>query len=396
MRIIRKNLNVILFFAALLVTATGFAQQKTITGKVTDSQSGEPLPGVTIVIKGTTVGTITNFDGIYSISAEPGQTLAFSYIGYTAQERVVGVANTIDIQLAQSVERLEEVVVVGYGIQRKREITGSIAKIDSRNIEDKLASSFEGTLAGQASGVSVTTGSGMAGSGSIIRVRGVASINSAGDPLYVVDGIPITNDIFGLGGRTGGMNLNPLSSINPNNIESIEILKDASATGIYGSRGANGVVIITTKKAKGNDLKVEFSTKQSISNPTKKVNMTNSAEWLQLYQEAWENDGKTGVPTGLPGGLTWAEAQKNDTDWWEEVTRTGYKQDYNLSANFGIIDHLIARMNWGFTNDRSYLVKNDMERNNIGLNLNFAPSKKFNTTLSSSVAQTSTVLPGNP
>lgn len=396
MRIIRKNLNVILFFAALLVTATGFAQQKTITGKVTDSQSGEPLPGVTIVIKGTTVGTITNFDGIYSLSAEPGQTLAFSYIGYTAQERVVGIANTIDIQLAQSVERLEEVVVVGYGIQRKREITGSIAKIDSRNIEDKLASSFEGTLAGQASGVSVTTGSGMAGSGSIIRVRGVASINSAGDPLYVVDGIPITNDIFGLGGRTGGMNLNPLSSINPNNIESIEILKDASATGIYGSRGANGVVIITTKKAKGNDLKVEFSTKQSISNPTKKVNMTNSAEWLQLYQEAWENDGKTGVPTGLPGGLTWAEAQKNDTDWWEQVTRTGYKQDYNLSANFGIIDHLIARMNWGFTNDRSYLVKNDMERNNIGLNLNFAPSKKFNTTLSSSVAQTSTVLPGNP
>ena len=187
--------------------------------------------------------------------------------------------------------------MVGYGVQKKREITGSIAKIESKDIGDRLSTSFESVLAGQAPGVSVTTGSGMAGSSSVVRVRGVASINASGDPLYVIDGIPITNDIFGLGGRTGGMNVNPLSSINTNEIESIEVLKDASATGIYGSRGANGVVIITTKKAKGNKLKLEFNTRQSISNPTKKVNMTNSAQWLQLYQEARENDGNTGVHT---------------------------------------------------------------------------------------------------
>ncbi len=396
MRIIRRNLKVILFLVALLAYTIGYAQQKTVTGRVNDADTGEPLPGVTIVVKGTTMGTITNFDGYYTVKVESGQTLLFSYVGYLKQEVLVDNQTNVDINLQTDTEQLEEVVVVGYGIQKKREIVGSIAKIESQDITDKLTSSFEGVLAGQAPGVSVTTGSGMAGSSAIVRVRGVASINSAGDPLYVVDGIPITNDIFGLGGRTGGMNINPLSSINPNDIESIEVLKDASATGIYGSRGANGVVIITTKKAKGNDVKVEFSTKQSFSNPTKKVNMTNSAEWLQLYQEAWENDGNTGIPQGLPGGLTWAEAQLNDTDWWDEVTRTGYKQDYSLSANFGIVDDLIARINWGVTNDKSYLVDNDLERVNAGLNLNYTPSSKFNAILTSTIAQTSTALPGNP
>ncbi len=396
MRIIRKNLKVVLFLVAMLSFSLSYAQVKTVTGKVTDADNGEPLPGVTIVIKGTTNGTITNFDGDYSLKVETGQTLIFSYVGYLKQEVLVSTQTVLNIALETDTEQLEEVVVVGYGIQKKREIVGSIAKVESKDIGDKLTSSFEGVLAGQAPGVSVTTGSGMAGSSAIVRIRGVASINAAGDPLYVVDGIPITNDIFGLGGRTGGMNVNPLSSINPNDIESIEVLKDASATGIYGSRGANGVVIITTKKAQGNDVRVEFSTKQSISNPTKKVNMTNSAEWLQLYKEAWENDGNTGIPQGLPGGLTWQDAQNNDTDWWEEVTRTGYKQDYNLSANFGIVDDLIARINWGVTDNKSYLVNNDLERVNLGLNLQYAPSSKFNAALSSSVAQTATNLPGNP
>ncbi|MCK3685942.1 TonB-dependent receptor [Maribellus sp. YY47] len=396
MRIIRKNLKVVLFLVAMLGFSFSYAQVKTITGKVTDAGSGEPLPGVTIVVKGTTNGTITNFDGDYSIKVDMDQILQFSFVGYLKQEITVGNQNVLNVQLKTDTEQLEEVVVVGYGIQKKREIVGSIAKVESEDIGNKLTSSFEGVLAGQASGVSVTTGSGMAGSSAIVRVRGVASINSAGDPLYVVDGIPITNDIFGLGGRTGGMNVNPLSSINANDIESIEVLKDASATGIYGSRGANGVILITTKKAKGNEVKVEFSTKQSISNPTKKVNMTNSAEWLQLYKEAWENDGNTGIPTGLPGGLTWQQAQNTDTDWWDQVTRTGHKQDYNLNANFGLAKNLIARINWGVTQDNTYLVDNDLERINLGLNLQYIPSSKFSSSFSSTSAQTSTSLPGNP
>jgi TonB-dependent SusC/RagA subfamily outer membrane receptor len=297
---------------ALSLVLANYAQAQVVnlSGRITDQLTGEALPGVTIVIKGTTSGTISDFDGNYSIQVEKGSTIVFSYVGYLPQEIRIENQIALNVSMKSDIEQIEEVMVVGYGIQKKREITGSIAKIDSRDIGDKLSSSFESVMAGQAPGVSVTTGSGMAGASSIVRVRGVASINSAGDPLYVVDGIPITNDIFGLGGRTGGMNLNPLSSINPNDIESMEILKDASATGIYGSRGANGVVIITTKKAKGKDLKIEFSTKQSFSTPTKKVNMTNATEWLQLYQEAWENDGNTGIPEGLPGGLTWEQAQK--------------------------------------------------------------------------------------
>ncbi len=396
MKIIHKNLQLLLMAFVLLLANIAQAQVVNLTGKVTDQSTGEPLPGVTIVIKGTTYGTITDFDGIYSIQVSTGATMAFSYVGYLSQEIQIKNQTTLNVALKLDTEQLNEVVVVGYGIQKKREITGSIAKIESRDIGTKLSSSFESVMAGQAAGVSVTTGSGMAGSSSIVRVRGVASINSAGDPLYVVDGIPITNDIFGLGGRTGGMNLNPLSSINPNDIESIEVLKDASATGIYGSRGANGVVLITTKRAKGKDLKIEFSTKQSLSSPTKKVNMTNSAEWLQLYQEAWENDGNTGTPQGLPGGMTWEQAQKNDTDWWDEVTRQGYKQEYNLDVNFGIAKNLIARLGGAFTNNQSYLVDNDLERINTKLNLSYTPSQSFSVALSSTLAETSISLPGNP
>ncbi len=396
MRIIRKNLKLVLMALALVLSYNVQAQVVSLSGKVTDQSTGEALPGVTIVVKGTTLGTISDLDGNYSILVEKGAIVVFSYVGYLPQEVQIENQTTLNIFLKSDIEQLEEVMVVGYGIQKKREITGSIAKIESRDISTKLTSSFESVMAGQAAGVSVTTGSGMAGAGSVVRVRGIASINSAGDPLYVVDGIPITNDIFGLGGRTGGMNLNPLSSIDPNDIESIEILKDASATGIYGSRGANGVVIITTKKAKGKDLKVEFGTKQSLTTPAKKVNMTNASEWLQLYQEAWENDGNTGVPGGLPGGLTWEEAQQNDTDWWNEVTRLGYKQEYNLDVNFGIANNLIALLGGSFTNDQSYLIDNKLDRVNTKMNLNYTPLESLNISLSSTLAKTTTDLPGNP
>ncbi len=392
----RINKVTMLLAGLLFITNLALAQQVTVSGVVKDASLGDVLPGVTVLVKGTTIGTITTPDGNYSLSANKGDILVFSFIGYAPQEVVVADDKIINVQLQSDVIGVEEVLVVGYGIQKKREITGSIAKVDGEALASKIAPSVESSLSGLAAGVSVTTGSGMAGSSAVVRVRGVASINSSGDPLYVIDGIPITNDIFGLGGRTGGMNVNPLSSINPNDIESVEVLKDASATGIYGSRGANGVVIITTKRGKDQKLKIDFSTKQSISSPTKKVNMTNAEEWLTLYQEAWENDGNTGIPQNLPGGMTWADAQQYDTDWWDEITRVGYKQDYNLAANFAIMDGLNARVGFSYTDDNSYLVDNNLERVGGKLNLDYKPTSKLSIALSSSISNTSIALPGNP
>ncbi|MDP4204518.1 MAG: TonB-dependent receptor [Bacteroidota bacterium] len=385
----------VMLSALFLFVQIGFAQELTISGKVTDKATGESLPGVSILLKGTTRGTVTDLDGKYTIKGQKGQTLTFSFMGYLSQPVTIGSQTVIDIKLVSETKKIEEVMVVGYGIQKKREITGSIAKVESNQIANKITPSFESALAGQAAGVNVTTGSGMAGSGSVIRIRGISSISSGGDPLYVVDGIPITNDIFGLGGRTGGMNVNPLASINANDIESIEVLKDASAAGIYGSRGANGVVIVTTKHGKSKQLTVDFSTRQSISNPDKKVNMCNAQEWLQLYQEAWENDGNTGIPTGLPGGLTWAQAQKNNTDWWNEITRTGYKQDYNLSANYaGKKFKVYAGAT--YDNDQSYMIGNVMKRMSGKLNLDYAFSPNYTLQLSTTLTGTKTDLPGNP
>ncbi len=395
------KLNISMFrkLLLLLVMVCSFtiiqAQERVVTGTVTDANDGMGIPGVSVVIKGTTTGTTTDIDGKYALSVNANSTIVYSFVGYKPQEILVGNQTQINVILSIETENLSEVVIVGYGVQKKREITGSISKVESKQITEKIAPSFESALQGQAAGVSVTTGSGMAGSPSVIRIRGIASIGAGGDPLYVVDGIPITQDIFGLGGRIGGMNVNPLASINPNDIESVEILKDAAATGIYGSRGANGVIIITTKRSKKNALKLNFSSKHSISNPSKKPNMMNSSEWLQMYQEAWENDGHTGVPQDLPGNLTWDEAKKNDTDWWDKVTRTGIKQEYNLTATFGN-DLIKTYVGASYSDNQSYLKGNDYKRYSGRINLDIMPSKNLSAHISSSLSKGENQLVGNP
>ncbi len=396
MKIHRMKLSVLLSFLLVVLTVNfSFAQEMTITGKVTDKSTGEVLPGVSVVVKGTTNGTATNLDGEYTFQSVPlDADLVFSFIGYKTFEVTASTA-LINVQLEEDIESLEEVVVVGYGIQKKREITGSIAKVENSKITDKIVPSFESALQGQAAGVSVTTGSGMAGSGSVVRIRGISSINAGGDPLYVIDGIPVTNDMFGLGGRTGGMNINPLAAINPNDIASVEVLKDAAAAGIYGSRGANGVILVTTRKGKVQKLSVNFNTKHSISNPAKKMNMTNAAEWLQLYKEAWENDGNTGIPQGLPGGMTWEQAQLNDTDWWDEVTRTGVKQEYNLSVTYGTEKFKIYA-GGTFSDNQSYMIGNNMQRASGKLSVDYRFNEKYSVSLSSMLATSETNLPGNP
>ncbi len=372
-----------------LVSAATFtalkAQNRTLTGKVVSSEDSSPLPGVSIAIKGTSQGTTTDLDGNYQLNVEENQnTLVFSFVGYISQEIEIGVQSIINVKLDADVKSLKEILVVGYGTQTKKESIGSIVKINNDKIMDMPVPSFEAALQGKAPGIQVIQSSGIAGSGSVIRIRGIGSVSAGGDPLYVVDGIPITQDPF-LNGDRGGQNNNPLSTINPNDIESIDVLKDASAAGIYGSRGANGVILITTKRGKTGKPSFNFSTRAGISTPSRKIKFLDSKQWLQLYQEAWDNDGKVGVPT-LPGGLTWAQAENTDTDWIKETTQIGFKQEYNLSVSQGT-KKLKSYLGASYSDNGSFIKGNHFKRLSGRANLDYNILSNLKVGISTSLAQ---------
>ncbi|HVV03307.1 MAG TPA: TonB-dependent receptor [Puia sp.] len=352
----------------LLATLFSYAQNRTITGKVTDAKDGAPLANVSIVPKGSSKGVTSGADGSFRITVNAtSNTLIFSSVGFGT--RSVGITgDVLNIQLSATNSALNEVIVIGYGTQRKREVTGAIARVGGEKISEIPVPSFEAALEGRAPGVQVISGNGLAGSGSVIRIRGIGSISASGDPLYVVDGIPIISDPF-IRGNAGAMNQNPLSSINPNDIESIEILKDAGATGIYGSRGANGVVLITTKRGKTGQLQFTYAPKLGVATYTKKQDFVNGPEWLQLRQEAWMNDGNTGYPT-LPGALTWAQASQTNTDWWDLLTQTGFIDDHSLSMTAGT-QKLKTFANLTYSNDEGYLKKNAYTRMDARLNMDY-------------------------
>jgi TonB-linked SusC/RagA family outer membrane protein len=379
-----------LWVLSFLLISTVALQAQNITGVVND-ENGIPMPGVTVRIEGTTQGDATDLDGKYEIKSSPvgEQVLVFSFIGYTEYKETINVAPTSTVTVNRDMEvdaeTLEEFIVVGYGVQRKREVTGSIVKVGSKELTDIPTPSFEAGLQGKAAGVQVTQGSGLAGSASVIRVRGVASISAAGDPLYVVDGIPITQDYF-LNGNRGGMNNNPLATINPNDIESVEILKDAAATGIYGSRGANGVILITTKSGSGTGWDFNLNTRLGFSMPTARPNMLNSAQWLQLNQEAWENDGNVGLAAPLPANVTWEQARQTDTDWVDETIGVGFKQSYNFSANFGT-KKLKLFSSLGYDDNGSYLIGNSYERTSFRTNGTYKVSDKLEVSANISLSQ---------
>ena len=290
------------------------------------------------------------------------------------------------------VESIGDVVIIGYGRQSKRNVVGSISSVSGKEISELPTQSFEAALQGKAAGVQVTVGSGMAGSASLIRIRGAASISAAGDPLYVVDGIPITQDYFMNRSNGfnygGGFNNNPLASINPEDIENIEILKDAAATSIYGSRGSNGVVLITTKRARKKGLKFDVSTRFGAAVPTKMPTMLSGKEWLQLYEEAWYNDGNVGTPNldriGLR--LNWEDVQNVNTDWVEQMIGVGIKQNYNIGANYAgknfALKYIISSDNNG-----AYIKGNKYERLSHRLNADLRPIKGMNIQLSHSLSR---------
>lgn len=377
-RLLVRRGVVFLLFSLISLIAT--AQQKTITGKITDSKDGSALPGVTVTAKGTTVATTADNNGNFSISV-PAEvtTLVFTFVGFDPQEIVIGSQATIDLAMKASAGNLSEVVVIGYGTQRRKEVTGAISKVSGDKIASIPAPSFEAALQGKAPGVQIIQGNGLAGSGSVVRIRGIGSISASADPLYVVDGIPVIADQF-LRGNSGAMNQNPLASLNPSDIESVEILKDAGATGIYGSRGANGVILITTKRGKSGKPQFNYNNKLGVSTYAEKLEFVNGAEWLQLRQEAWTNDSKAGY-ADLPGGLTWAQAQQNNTDWWDLLTDQGFINEHNLSMTQGN-SKLKTFVNLTYSDNEGYIKSNSYERLSARLNMDYNLTTNLKTSIS--------------
>ena len=323
------------------------AQTVQITGTVTSAEDGLSLPGVSVVVSGTTIGTVTDFDGRYSITAPADAgSLLFSFVGYETQELAIAGRTTIDVVMLTSVVALDELVVVGYGVQRKREVTGSISQVRGEDIASLASPSFDTQLAGRSAGVQVTTTSGVLGEAPRIRIRGIGSISSGTYPLIVVDGVPV------LTGNIGGYaTVNALGDINPNDIESIEILKDGSATAIYGSRAANGVILITTKRGQRGQFRVNYNNWLGYATPVNLFDLTNEAEFIEVANEMLTNSGAAAGAN--PAGL--------DTDWQRAVLRNAFQHDHNLNLS-GATDQTNYYFSMGYGYQEGVTKPNDMER----------------------------------
>ena len=353
MRIIRKNLKVVLFLFAMLSFSLGYAQVKTVTGTVSDAGNGEPLPGVTIVVKGTTQGTITDFDGNFSIDVEQGQTIVLSYIGYTPQEVLITASNLVNVQLEQSMENLDEVVVIGYGQVRKEDATGSVATVSSSDFNQGASNSPQDLLMGKVPGVHIQTEGGAPGSASKIRIRGGSSMSASNDPLIVIDGMPIDN-------RTIDGMSNVLTSINPNDIETMTVLKDASATAIYGSRASNGVILITTKEgSKNQELKIEIDSKVNISEIKEYIDVLNAGEYRTLVNER----------AAISSAVNPALLGNSNTNWQDEIFQTAIGHEHNLGVS-GSIKNIPVRASVGYTDQFGILRTSSMERKTGTLKVN--------------------------
>ncbi len=350
----------LLSLLATLLWPEAMAQRQT-RGRVIDGR-GEPLPGVSVVVKNTTTGTVTTQDGNYSVSI-PGDnnTLVFSYIGYVSQEVSINGKTTIDITLTDDLQSLEEVVVVGYGTVKKSDLTGSVVSVSSADLKAIPATTFDQALQGRAAGVQVVQATGAPGGGTNIRIRGTSSVNASSEPLYVIDGMLINSNSgeTSIGGR--GPALNPLATINPSDIESIEILKDASATAIYGSRAANGVILVTTKKGKSGKASVAFETYYGVQTVTKKLNLLNASQFGELVNEANRNAGLAPV---YPNPAQFGEG----TNWQNELFRQAPIANYQVSVNGGN-DKTQYAVGGGYFTQNGVVTGSDLNRYSFRLNL---------------------------
>jgi TonB-linked SusC/RagA family outer membrane protein len=353
-------------------------QNVPVSGRVTDAK-GEALPGVTVLVKGTTTGTSTGADGTFSLSVPENSTLVFSSIGYKNQElAITGATSTIAIRMSDDAQSLNEVVVVGYGTQTRQDLSTSVASVGSAALARQPVAGFDQALQGQAPGVQVTAPSGAPGAGINVRVRGNASLSLNGSPLYVIDGVPVLPD-YQQEISVGNQRLNPLNTINPNDIESIDVLKDGAAAAIYGVRAANGVVVITTKRGKVGQAQVGLSVYYGKQYLRKKLDVLNSEQFAQQYNETVANfNAQQSNPNDIqaipfPSGRP---LPPYNTDWQDEVYRPASLQNYQLSISGGTekTRYYIAG---GYFNQQGISQNSGFDRFNFKINLEQTVSERF-------------------
>lgn len=355
-------------------TAT-IMQQKVVSGTITDAATRELMPGVNVLLKGTTIGAITDINGSYTLEVPNALAiLQFSFIGYVTQEIPLGGQSTLNVALISDVAQLSEVVVIGYGTVKKSDLTGSVASVKIDELKSTPITSIDMGLGGRVSGVFVTQTSGMPGAIASIRIRGSSSLQGGNEPLYVIDGIPVYN-ATGFGNTGGNITMSGLSTINPNDIERIEILKDASATSIYGARGANGVVLITTKTGqKGKDI-ITFNAYFGTQSVEKKIDLMDATSYAKLVNEAYTNDG---LAAPYSSDVI-ANIHNNGlgTDWQDEIFRTAPIQNYQLTFSGGDQKSTYS-ISGDYFDQKGIIINSDFKRYSGRANFTRQINSKFN------------------
>lgn len=372
----------------------------TVKGTVKDSRN-QPLAGVSVTLKGRSVATTTDEDGNFSVTVpENIKSLEFSSVGYNTKEVAV-TGTTVSVTLEEKISGLQQVVVVGYGTQQRSNITGAVATVSSKSIENQSLASFDQAIAGQVAGVSVAQRTGTPGGGVSIRVRGSGSISAGNEPLYVIDGIPVE----------GGFNrdANPLATLNPNDIESIQILKDASSAAIYGSRGSNGVVIVTTKRGKSGKAKVQFDAYYGMQEVAKKIDLLNAQEYAEYSTEARNNGwvdqgGKVTDPNSarparyqIPAMFQNSSSLGKGTDWQDEIFRKAPMQNYQVTASGGN-DQSQFLFSAAYFNQEGVVINSGFKRYSFRINLDTKISDriKLGVTLAPSYSTNKIVFADDP
>ena len=357
--------------------ADQYAYEKTVSGQVIDESTNTPIPGANILAKNTTTGTVTDIEGNYRLTVgDAVTTLIFSSIGYETREETISGRTVINVSMAPDIQSLSEVVVIGYGTVDKSDLSGSVASVEGEDLQMTPANTFVQSLQGRAPGVDVRAASNAPGGGIRIRIRGTNSINASSDPLYVVDGFPIDNNaqVNPSGAGNNAFGADPLSSISPNDIESIEILKDASATAIYGARGANGVVIITTKRGQIGKPKIDFDYFLRVDNVRNKLDLANAQELAILNNEWAANNGRDPIYDGVNRPLP--EELGEGTDWQDEIFRTALVHSYNLSISGGT-ENTRYLVSGNYFDQDGIIIESNFKRGGLKFNLDQKISERL-------------------